>query len=188
VTWPSARSAAASRTTDVASEWPPGPSPLRGAAVIGGLALTIWLLAGVGRHSAGVDRNVETLGRLEVTARLLGCPDPFPDLGAYRYTYVVEYEIVAVHRQNPAGKYVLHAGDHIFIGHYQPRLPRNVIRDADWGDAPLGGNLTRIVQGDLHRMALDYQLAQLAPSGALDYCYPPDVKRFFAIWTNRASP
>ncbi len=84
MTWPSARSAAASRATDVASEWPPGPSPLRGAAVIGGLALTIWLLAGVGRHSAGVDRNVETLGRLEVTARLLACPDPFPDLGAYR--------------------------------------------------------------------------------------------------------
>jgi hypothetical protein len=151
------------------------------------MALAIWLLAGVGRGGSGVDQNVQTLGRIEVTARLRACPDPFPNLGAYRYTYVVEYEVVAVHRQDPDGNYRLKPGDHIFVGHYRPRLPRNAIRDADWGDAPLGGDLSRIVQGDTHRMALDYELAQLAPSGALDYCYPPDVNRFFAIWTNRAS-
>ena len=33
-------------------------------------------------------------------------------------------------------------------------------------------------------MALDYELGDLAPSGALDYCYPPEGNRFFAVWTN----
>jgi len=167
-------------------QWPPGPSRLRGLAVVGGLALAIWLLAGWGRGQSGADANVQRLGRIEVTARLVKCPDVFPDLGAYRYTYVVEYEVLKVHRQDPAGKYVLRPGDRIFVGHYRPRLPRSNIRDEDWGDTPLGGKLTRIVQGDVHRMALDYELSQLAPSGALDYCYPPDVNRFFAIWTNPA--
>ena len=46
------------------------------------------------------------------------------------------------------------------------------------------GKVSRIAKGDVHRMALDYELAELAPSGALDYCYPPDVNRFFAVWTN----
>lgn len=164
-----------------------GPSSVRGILVIAGLAIGIWSLAQYGRGGTGEDENVTTLGRLEVTARLLDCPDPFPDLGAYRYTYVVPYEILKVHRQDPQGKYVLKRGDTIFVGHYQPRLPRSKIRDADWGSSPLGGNVKRMAKGDVHRMALDYELAAL-PSGALDYCFPPEVNRFFAVWTNLAQP
>ena len=163
-----------------------GPSALRGGLVIAGLAVGIWALAQFGRGGTGEDAQVTTLGRIEVTARLLDCPDPFPDLGAYRYTYVVPYEVLQVHRQDPESKYVLKRGDQIYVGHYQPRLPRDKIQDADWGDSPLGGRLTRIAKGDVHRMALDYELAALAPSGALDYCFPPEVNRFFAVWTNRA--
>ena len=33
-------------------------------------------------------------------------------------------------------------------------------------------------------MALDYELQDLAPSGVLDYCYPPGTNRFFALWVN----
>jgi hypothetical protein len=127
---------------------------------------------------------VQRLGRIEVTARLLARPDEFPNLGAYRYTYVLQYEVLSVHRQDPQGRYSLQPGDHIFVGHYKPWMPRDQIRDADWGDSPLGGQLTQFVAGQAHRMALDYELAQLAPSGALDYCFPPGVNRFFAVWTN----
>jgi len=164
------------------------PSPVRGVLVIGSLAIGIWALAQFGRGGTGEDKNVTTLGRIEVTARLLDCPDPFPDLGAYRYTYVVPYEILEVHRQDPEAEYVLERGDRIFVGHYQPRLPRNRIQDSDWGSSRLGGNVTRITKGNVHRMALDYELAALAPSGALDYCFPPEVNRFFAVWTNLAGP
>ena len=173
---------------ETVSRGAPGPGWARALFVIGALVVVTWILARQGRGGAGVDPQVTTLGRIEVTARLLKCPDTFPDLGAYRYTYVVEYEVLRVHRQDPAGKYLLKPGDHIFVGHYKPRQPRAQIKDADWGDAPLGGTLDRIVQGDVHRMALDYELQTLAPSGALDYCYPPRGNRFFAIWTNPATP
>lgn len=159
-----------------------GPGPLRGLGVIAALVLAVWLLAG--RGSRGADEPVTKLGRIEVTARLLNRPASFPDLGAYRYTYVLAYEVLKVHRQDPAGRYVLRPGDAVFVGHYKPWLPRGQIRDEDSGDEPLGGRLTRFVAGEAHRMALDYDLQNLAPSGALDYCYPPEGNRFFAIWTN----
>jgi len=166
-------------------EWPRGPSRLRAFCVLGGLALGIWLLGS--KVETGGDEMVTTLGRLEVTARLIERPDDFPDLGAYRYTYVLKYEVLTVHRQDPEGKYKLNPGDEIFVGHYKPWMPRNQIKDDDWGGDPLGGKLIRFAVGEAHRMALDYELQDLAPSGALDYCYPLGVNRFFGIWTNPTS-
>ncbi len=159
-----------------------GPSGWRGLGVLLFLGLALWFLAS--RVDTGDDEMVRTLGRLEVTAQLLDRPERFPELGAYRYTYVLRYQVVKVHRPDPEGNYALRVGDNIFVGHYKPWMPRSVIRDPDWGDAPLGGKLDQFVTGDVHRMALDYELQDLAPSGALDYCYPPATNRFFAIWTN----
>lgn len=111
------------------SELPPtrdyvgGPGPLRGLAVISALILLIWALAT--RVETGADTMVQKLGRLEVTARLVERPDQFPKLGAYRYTYVLKYKVVSVHRQDPEGKHPLKAGDEIFVGHYKPWLPRS---------------------------------------------------------------
>jgi hypothetical protein len=168
-----------------AREWPPGPGAIRALCVFGGLALCIWLLAH--RVETGADDMVTHLGRIEVTARLVERPEQFPELGAYRYTYVVKYQVLRVHRQDPQGKYTLKPGDEIFVGHYKPWLPRSEIKDSDWGNDPLGGKLTRFVAGEAHRMALDYELQDLAPSGALDYCFPQGVNRFFAIWVNPTS-
>lgn len=159
-----------------------GPGPIRGVLVIAAVAATFWLLAA--RGDTGEDGMVTRLGRIEVTARLLGRPDVFPDLGAYRYTYVLRYEVLKVHRQDPSGGRRLAPGDVIFVGHYKPWMVRSQIRDEDWGAEPLGGRLVRFVTGEAHRMALDYELGDLAPSGALDYCYPPEGNRFFAVWTN----
>ncbi len=127
---------------------------------------------------------VTKLGRIEVTARLLECPETFPELGAYRYTYVLKYSVLQIHRPDATKKYPLQPGDLIFVGHYKPWLPRDQIKDADWGEAPLGGKLTRFVVGEAHRLALDYELQDLAPSGVLDYCFPPATNRFFAVWAN----
>ena len=171
------------RTEPPAAEVPPtGPSTLRACVVIGALVAGIAWLAG--RGQSGADEPVCRLGRLEVTARLLQRPEEFPRLGAYRYTYVLEYEVLQVHRPDPEGQHPLQPGDRIFVGHYKPWMPRDQVQDSDWGDSPLGGRLTDFIAGQAHRMALDYELQQLAPSGALDYCYPPGVNRFFAVWTN----
>ena len=147
--------------------------------------LGIWWLAS--RGNSGEDTMVRTLGRIEVTARLVERPDQFPQLGAYRYTYVLKYRVLDVHRQDPEGKHRLQPGDDIFVGHYKPWMPRSGIKDSDWGDSPLGGNLDHFAAGEVHRMALDYELQDLAPSGALDYCFPPRTNRFFALWANSTS-
>jgi hypothetical protein len=147
--------------------------------------LGLWLLAQ--RGQTGEDEMVGKLGRIEVTARLVERPEQFPQLGAYRYTYVLRYSVLKVHRQDPEKKYVLRPGTEIFVGHYKPWLPRSEIRDSDWGTGPLGGKLDRLVAGEVHRLALDYELQDLAPSGALDYCFPPATNRFFALWTNPTS-
>lgn len=149
---------------------------------MGSLVLGTWLLAH--RVETGQDEMVTRLGRIEVTARLAERPEQFPDLGAYRYTYTLKYVVMRVYRPDPAGKYPLKPGDVIFVGHYKPWLPRSQIKDGDWGEDPLGGKLTRFVAGEAHRMALDYELQDLAPSGALDYFFPPGVNRFFALWVN----
>jgi hypothetical protein len=150
--------------------------------VVGIIAAGLWLLAR--RVETGDDEMVRKLGRIEVTARLIERPERFPDLGAYRYTYVLKYQVLTIHRQDSAGKYPLRPADEIFIGHYKPWLPRAQIRDSDWGESPLGGKLDQFVTGEVHRLALDYELQDLAPSGALDYCFPPATNRFFALWTN----
>jgi hypothetical protein len=152
---------------------------------MGALVLVTWLLAS--RGETGADAMVGKLGRMEVTARLVERPDQFPQLGAYRYTYVLKYKVMEVHRQDKDGTYPLKASDEIFVGHYKPWLPRAQIKDSDWGDSPLGGTLDQFVTGEAHRMALDYELQNLAPSGALDYCFPPATNRFFALWANRTT-
>ena len=157
-----------------------GPSALRGVAMIGLTALGIWLLAS--RVQTGQDDMVTKLGRLEVTARLEERPEQFPQLGAYRYTYVLKYTVLKVHRPDP--EHSLKPGDPIFVGHYKPWMPRAQIKDSDWGDSPLGGKLDHFTTGEVHRLALDYELQDLAPSGALDYCFPPGTNRFFAVWAN----
>jgi len=163
-------------------QYPARPGAVRGLSVLAAIALGIFLLAN--RGDSGSDAMVGKAGRIEVTARLLERPDQFPQLGAYRYTYVFKYSVIQVHRQDPAGKYRLQRGDEIFVGHYKPWMPRSAIKDSDWGDSPLGGKLDRFVAGEAHRLALDYELADLAPSGALDYCFPPATNRFFAVWSN----
>ena len=51
----------------------------------------------------------------------------------------------------------------------------------------MGGKLDQFVAGEVHRLALDYELQDLAPSGALDYCFPPATNRFFALWANQTT-
>ncbi len=159
-----------------------GPGAARGIAVLSSLLLLLWALAS--RIETGQDEMVQKLGRIEVTARLVERPEQFPQLGAYRYTYVLRYVILSVHRQDPEQKHLLKPGDEIFVGHYKPWMPRAQIKDADWGAEPLGGKLDQFNPGEAHRMALDYELQDLAPSGALDYCFPLATNRFFALWTN----
>jgi hypothetical protein len=100
---------------------------------------------------------------------------------------VLKYQVLKVHRQDPREGHRLKTGDEIFVGHYRPWLPRSEVKDADWGDEPLGGKANGFVSGQAERMALDYELENLAPSGVLDYCFPAAVSRYFCLWDNPTS-
>src|SRR5512136_1243412 len=91
-----------------APEYPLKPGGVRGLAVLVGLAGVIAFLAT--RVDTGADDAITKLGRVEVTARLVERPDQFPQLGAYRYTYVLKYKVISVLRQDPEGKYPLKPG------------------------------------------------------------------------------
>lgn len=159
-----------------------GPGRVRGVAVMLILSGVVgWLST---RGDDGADEEVRRLGQIEITARLTERPERFPELGVYRYTYVLRYEVMRVHRADPAGRYPLRQGDVVYVGHYKPWLPRSEIRDENWGPEPLGGRLNEFRAGAAHRMALEYELSDWAPSGVLDYLFPSETNRFFAVWTN----
>jgi hypothetical protein len=161
---------------------PGGPGRARALLVVFLLGLLFAALAG--RRIDGDTPETRELGRWEVTARLLELPGSFPEVGEYRYTFVMPYEVLEVHRTSSLIS--LEPGDSIFVGHFQPHLTRQdaAAFRADLAAQVLGGTLSRFHPGEVHRMALDFPLGELSPVGIIDRCYPQQVKRFWAIWTN----
>ena len=115
-------------------------------------------------HQAGPDRSDRAARR---------APGQFPQLGAYRYTYVLKYKVLKVHRPDATESTGCSPATRFSSATTSRGCRVRRIKDSDWGDRPLGGKLDRFVAGEAHRLALDYELADLAPSGALDYCFPP---------------
>ena len=50
------------------------------------------------RGDSGIDQQVTTQGTIEVTAKLVEVPGPFPPNDLYNYGYVLKYKVLAVHR------------------------------------------------------------------------------------------
>ena len=73
------------------------------------------------RHQAG----------LQIKAKLVEIPGPFPANDLYNYVYVMRYEI----KQVLAGEF---SGKDILVGQYNPRIPRAEIKDDR--DAIVDGN------------------------------------------------
>jgi len=170
------------------ADWPKGgPGPLRGITVIAALAAALWALGG--GTETGEDAEVTSLGKIEVLARFIDDPSRFPVRGAYKFTFVVKYEVVEVLRPDPDGNYDLKPGDLIYVGQYMPHVPRSQAHTltTEFGPTELGGKLNRFVTGDVHRMALMYPYMDWKPRGSLDFVYPLHVNRFFAMWTNPTS-
>ena len=140
----------------------------------------ISFLAGCGAPAPtdGGDPNVTTMGTIEVTARLVDIPGTFPPNDIYDYAYVMEYEIVQVHRGEVSGT--------IFVGQYNPLKKRAEAADERSGE--IGGNINRFRTGDLHRLALDVPIDNFCMAGIVnEYAEkePSDVPIYWAIWTNQ---
>ncbi len=125
----------------------------------------------------GADAQVTTLGKFEVTARLVEVPDGAVfkrDL--YDYATVLKYEVVKVHRGQLNSRT-------IYVGHYNPWKPRAEAADARVKNT--GGNLQRFRAGELHHMALDAPIEDCFMGGLVNKYFGQDTGPiYWALWTN----
>ncbi|MCC6795012.1 MAG: hypothetical protein IT366_07820 [Candidatus Hydrogenedentes bacterium] len=130
--------------------------------------------------SGGVahDPKLSTLGTIEVTAKLVDTGGEFPPNDLYDYAHVMKYEVQQTHR----GKI---EGNVIYVGHYNPLKARNAVADERVKD--VGGNVTKFIAGDVHRMALVAPIDEHFMGGIVNKL-PESGKGpiYWALWTERA--
>ncbi len=142
------------------------------------LAASILVCCG-GEGSTGEDEHVTTLGEFEVTAELIEIPGEFVDRPTYHYSHVVKYKVLEVHRG------AIDSGV-IYVGHYNPLKPRNAVKDARVDD--VGGTLTKIREGDVHRLALQSPIDDYYMGGIINKYFEEGIEPiYWAVWTNPAS-
>ena len=140
-------------------------------------AVVAMALAGCsGRPANEVDKEVTTLGDLEVTAKLLEIPEPFPANDLYNYAYVLKYRVLKVHRGTPPPQ------PEILVAQYNPLKPRSRVQDDVSGQ--VGGHLDAFRAGDVHRIALTSPVDQHWMGGIIDKYFNQSGVRYWAIWTN----
>ena len=139
------------------------------------LAVAVLVTSCAKESSSGRDNELTTLGRAEVTARLLEIPGEFPANDLYNYAYVLKYQVLEVHRGNIDAK-------EIFVAHYNPLKPRSGAQDE--GSGKVGGTVNAFKAGDTHRMALEWPLDQHWMGGIIDKYFGQQGVRYWALWTN----
>ncbi len=129
---------------------------------------------------AGADAQVQTLGTVEVTARLVEVPEgAIFKRDLYDYATILKYEVVTVHRG------ALKQGAVIYVGQYNPWKPRAAAADRK---APnLGGNARQFHAGRLQRLALATPLDDFFMGGLVDKYFGRRAgPAYWAVWTNDA--
>ena len=141
------------------------------------LLLLPWLAVSCGPSGGAPSAEVTSLGKTEVTARLLEILGTFPPNDLYDYAYVMKYRVIKSHRGQVEGQ-------DIYVAHYNPLKPR--AGAADKFSGKLGGNVARFQVGDVHRMALEYPLDEFYMGGIIDKHLKESGTRYWALWTERA--
>ena len=151
-------------------------SPVRGLA--GTLLLMLAAVSCGTKGPTGIDPEVTTMGKAEVTAQLVEIPGQFPPNDLYNYAYVMKYRVLQVHRGQVPGQ-------EIFVAHYNPLKPRATVQDDLSGK--MGGHLETFRAGDIHRMALESPVDQFWMGGIIDKYFGQPGVRYWAVWTNPGS-
>lgn len=129
---------------------------------------------------AGQDAQVQSLGQVEVTARLTEVPEgAIFQRDLYDYATILKYEVVAVHRGS------VEKGAVLYVGHYNPWKPRAGAADAR--AKGIGGTLRNFRAGDVHRMALETPMDDHFMGGIVDKYFGQHTgPAYWAVWTNTA--
>jgi len=114
-------------------------------------------------------------GGLQIKAKLVEIPGPFPANDLYNYVYVMRYEI----KQVLAGEF---SGKDILVGQYNPRIPRAEIKDDR--DAIVDGNATGFELGEEQILSLS-PLDSIYAGAIEDEFFRDKRPRWFATSTNR---
>jgi hypothetical protein len=123
-----------------------------------------------------VPEKAPVAGELVLIARLAEIPGSFPANDLYNYAYVMKYQVVKVVQ----GTY---ADADILVGHYNPRIARNEIKDEQ--DAKVGGDVTSFQVGDVHYLVLS-QLDGIWTGAVEDDYFKEKRPRYWASWADKA--
>ena len=109
---------------------------------------------------------------LTVVARLVEIPGKFPPNDLYNYVYIMKYRILKVER----GTF---RGPEIFIGHYNPLISRQLIRDKM--DSFVDGDVTSFTTGDRHRLTLVTPIESVWNDAVEDEYVDSEAEKWFAL-------
>ncbi|HEX7509827.1 MAG TPA: hypothetical protein VF335_00870 [Chitinivibrionales bacterium] len=114
---------------------------------------------------------------LVVVARLVEIPGKFPPNDLYNYVYIMKYHVVKVLK----GSY---AGQEIFVGHYNPLIPRKQIKD----------KMLSVVKGDVvkfqvnakHTLVLVKPIEKIWKDAVEDDYSDSELDKYFALKADSA--
>ena len=114
-------------------------------------------------------------GELVMTAKVMDISGSFPADEIYNYAYVMKYQVIQVSQ----GTY---ADTEILVGHYNPRMAREAIKDEQ--DAKVGGNVKSFQVGDIHYLVLS-QLEGVFTGAVEDDYFKDKRPRYWALWADK---
>jgi hypothetical protein len=109
---------------------------------------------------------------LIVTARLIEVAGKFPPNDLYNYVYIMKYRIIAIEK----GAY---DGPEIFIGHYNPLIQRNAIKDKM--DPFVAGDVPAFEVGATHRLVLIKPIDKVWKDAVQDEYFDSELDKYFAV-------
>lgn len=123
---------------------------------------------------AGV-RNNNRNDTIVLNARLVEIPSKFPANDLYNYVYILKYQVISVVKG-------IYNNEEIFIGQYNPLIPRNLVKDKM--DKFVDGNLEQFEPGAVHRMVIIKSIDKVWKDAVEDNYFDIDSEKYFAIKTD----
>lgn len=115
---------------------------------------------------------IPTADSLVIIARLTEIPGTFAPNDLYNYVYIMKYRVLSVEKG-------VYAGKEILVGHYNPRIARNSIKDTM--DQFVGGTLKEFAVGAKQHLVLIEPVENIWNGALEDEYFDRTEKRYFAL-------
>ncbi len=109
---------------------------------------------------------------LVIIGRLEEIPGTFPPNDLYNYVYIMKYRVIEVKQGSLEKKEIL-------VGHYNPRIPRQQIRDKM--DQYVDGSLEEFEEGDRHRLTLAEPISNYWDGALEDEYFDDEQTKYYAL-------